>query len=48
VKEEVEAGEKQALADAEPNVASLFHDIYVPGSEPSEMRGRVPEETQQL
>ncbi|KAK5118313.1 alpha subunit of pyruvate dehydrogenase [Meristemomyces frigidus] len=42
VDEEVAAAEKMAAPDATPEV--LFEDIYVRGSEPQFLRGRVPEE----
>lgn len=42
VDKEVEEAEKMAPPEATPQV--LFEDIYVRGSEPPYMRGRVPEE----
>lgn len=42
VNEEVAAAE--AMAPPEPTMNILFEDIYVPGSEPKYIRGRVPEE----
>lgn len=42
VNEEVAAAE--AMAPPEPNNSILFEDIYVRGSEPAYIRGRVPEE----
>ena len=40
---EVEQAEKMAVPDA--NLETLFEDIYVPGSEPSQRRGRTVDET---
>ena len=42
VSEEVAAAEAMAVPEAKPSI--LFEDIYVPGSEPRFIRGRVPEE----
>ncbi len=42
VDEEVAEAEKMAPPEAVPKV--LFEDIYVRGSEPAFLRGRVPEE----
>lgn len=42
VDEEVSIAENMAVPDATPKI--LFEDIYVRGSEPQFMRGRVPEE----
>lgn len=42
VDEEVAIAEKMAAPDATPEV--LFEDIYVRGSEPQFLRGRIPEE----
>lgn len=42
VDEEVTIAEKMAVPDATPEV--LFEDIYVRGSEPQFLRGRIPEE----
>ena len=39
---EVKAAEEMAVPDATPEV--LFEDIYVKGSEPQFLRGRIPEE----
>lgn len=39
---EVAEAEKMAVPDAVPKV--LFEDIYVRGSEPEFLRGRIPEE----
>ena len=43
VSEEVAVAEAMAVPEAKP--AILFEDIYVRGSEPKFIRGRVPEET---
>ena len=46
MKEEIDEAEQLAIQDAEPNAeTALFADVYVPGSEPSSIRGRVLEET---
>lgn len=42
VDEEVAVAEQMAVPDATPEV--LFEDIYVKGSEPQFLRGRIPEE----
>jgi pyruvate dehydrogenase E1 component alpha subunit len=42
VDEEVAIAEKMAAPEATPKV--LFEDIYVKGSEPEFLRGRIPEE----
>lgn len=42
VDEEVAKAEEMAVPDATPEV--LYEDIYVKGSEPQFMRGRIPEE----
>lgn len=43
VSEEVAIAEAMAVPEAKPSI--LFEDIYVPGSEPSYIRGRTPDET---
>lgn len=42
VNEEVAAAEAMAAPEAKPEI--LFEDIYVRGSEPEYIRGRIPEE----
>lgn len=42
VDKEVEIAEKMAVPEATPKI--LFEDIYVRGSEPEFMRGRIPDE----
>ena len=42
VDEEVKAAEEMAVPEATPKI--LYEDIYVTGSEPQFMRGRMPEE----
>lgn len=42
VNEEVAAAEAMAVPEAKPEI--LFEDIYVRGSEPEYIRGRIPEE----
>jgi pyruvate dehydrogenase E1 component alpha subunit len=43
VDDEVAAAEAMAVPDPTPQ--TLFEDVYVRGSEPAFLRGRVPEET---
>ncbi|KAG5991097.1 alpha subunit of pyruvate dehydrogenase [Claviceps lovelessii] len=43
VNEEVAIAEAMAVPEAKPSI--LFEDIYAPGSEPSYIRGRTPDET---
>ena len=45
VKAEIDEAEKLAIQDCEPDVATLFEDVYVRGSEPTHIRGRTLEET---
>lgn len=42
VNEEVAIAEAMAVPETTPKI--LFEDIYVPGSEPQYIRGRIPEE----
>ena len=42
VDDDVAIAEKMAVPDATPK--TLYEDIYVPGSEPEFLRGRIPEE----
>lgn len=41
---DAEVAEAEAMAVPEPTGKVLFEDIYVRGSEPEFMRGRIPEE----
>ncbi|KAJ1680383.1 alpha subunit of pyruvate dehydrogenase [Spiromyces aspiralis] len=45
VKKFIDGELARAKADPEPPISDLFADIYVPGTEPPFLRGRVPEET---
>jgi TPP-dependent pyruvate/acetoin dehydrogenase alpha subunit len=40
VREEVDEAEALAIKDKQPDPTKLFVDVYVPGSEPQEIRGR--------
>jgi pyruvate dehydrogenase E1 component alpha subunit len=43
-KKEVDTAQKEAEASTEPNLDEFWSDIYVPGSEPETVRGRVASE----